>query len=188
MSNEPQTRARRLSPPAAVWIFVVVLLGVNIWTHLPDFFDHAVANIILMASTFLALAVLLVWLAVFSGHRPAIRWTPLLVAIAIGGAWLATHRIDHVHGRTMAERLENSLVDASRRNARQSRRSRRRRRPSPSINPRTTIFHNSSARRGPPASTGFRWRAIGRSSRRGNFGSNRSARGIRALSSLMVSP
>ena len=36
--------------------FCCVLVGVNVWTHLPDFFDHAVANVILMASTFFAVS------------------------------------------------------------------------------------------------------------------------------------
>ena len=51
-----------------------------------------------MASTFLAVAVLLVWLAFRSGHSSAVRWTPLVVMLAAGGAWIATHRIDHVTG------------------------------------------------------------------------------------------
>jgi outer membrane protein assembly factor BamB len=91
-------RARRRWPPVAVWIFIVVVIGVNVWARLPDFFDHAVANIILMASTFLALAVLLVWLAFFSDHRAVVRWTPLAAALIVAALWIATHRVDHVTG------------------------------------------------------------------------------------------
>ena len=75
-----------------------MLAGVNFWTQSPNFFDHAVAHIILMASIFVGVLVSLLWLALFSGHRTAVRWTPLAVALAAGGAWLATHRIDHVTG------------------------------------------------------------------------------------------
>lgn len=98
MSNEPEPRPRRLWPPTAVWIFIVVLIGINIWTHLPDFFDRATANVILMASIFLAVATMLAWLAFFSGHRPAIGRTPLVAVLTVGGLWVGTHRIDHWTG------------------------------------------------------------------------------------------
>lgn len=91
-------RRRRLWPPAGIWVFIAILIGINTWTRLPDFFDHAVANVIAMVSLFLAGAVVLIWLALFSGHRPAIRWTPLCVVVLVGGAWIATHRVDHVTG------------------------------------------------------------------------------------------
>ena len=91
-------RARRLSPPVTILVFLLVLVGVNVWTHLPNFFDHAVANVILTASTFFAVMTLLVWLAFFSGYSAAVRRTPLTVVLTLGAIWIATHRIDHVSG------------------------------------------------------------------------------------------
>ncbi len=95
MSSEVKPpRTRRLSPPATIWVFLLVLVGVNVWTHLPNFFDHAVANVILMASTFFAVMTLLVWLAFFSGYSAAVRRTPLIVVLTVGGLWVATHRVE----------------------------------------------------------------------------------------------
>ncbi|HEX3998089.1 MAG TPA: PQQ-binding-like beta-propeller repeat protein [Pirellulales bacterium] len=91
-------RARRRWPPMGIWIFIGIVLGVNLWTHSPNFFDHAVANIILMVSTIVTAAVLLLWLAIFSAYRPVVRWTPLVATLVLGGLWLATHRVDHYTG------------------------------------------------------------------------------------------
>jgi outer membrane protein assembly factor BamB len=96
--NAAVGRRGRLWPPTAVWVFIAILVAVNIWTQRPDFFDHAIAHIILMASLFFGAMTLLVWLALSSGHRGSIRWTPLGLVILFGGGWLATHRIDHVSG------------------------------------------------------------------------------------------
>jgi outer membrane protein assembly factor BamB len=99
MSTEVKPpRPRRLFPPTRIWIFFLVLVGVNVWTHLPNFFDHAVANVVLMATTFVAVMTLLVWLAFFSGYSAAVRRTPLAIVLSMGAIWIATHRIDHVSG------------------------------------------------------------------------------------------
>lgn len=94
----PPKRCRSLVPGPIFWLFLAVVIGVNVWAKLPDFFDHAVANIIFMVSAFVTCIVFLVWLAFRSGYSPAVRRTPLIVAIVLGGAWIATHRIDHVDG------------------------------------------------------------------------------------------
>ncbi len=91
-------KRRRLVPGPVFWLFIAAVTGVNIWTHLPDFFDHAVANIIFMASAFVSCMVFLLWLAFMSAYKPAIRRTPLIVVVVLGIAWIATHRIYHVSG------------------------------------------------------------------------------------------
>jgi len=94
-ATEP-SRKGRLWPPPVYWLLLAGVVGLNVWARTSDSLDHAIANIILMASMFLAPMTLLVWLAFFSGHTPVVRRAPLCVALAAIALTVALRKIDHV--------------------------------------------------------------------------------------------
>jgi outer membrane protein assembly factor BamB len=92
------TRPRRRWPPLKYWLFLLILAAVNVWAQVSDRSDPAIANVVVVATTFIGFFTLLVWLAWFSGHAPAVRWTPIGVFLTGVIAWFGTHRIDAVQG------------------------------------------------------------------------------------------
>ncbi len=88
----PAKRRILLAVLSPIWLG---LIGLVAWTRLPAS-DHAVAHIVVMISTFVALMTLLVWLAFFSGLRPVVARAPLLVALVAIGLTAACFRIDYV--------------------------------------------------------------------------------------------
>ena len=101
-SNNPSTpasghRSRRW-PGRAYWIFLAAAIVANVVVRLPDVTEPAIIRITTIVSVFLAIAILLVWLAFFSSHSPAVRRTPLVLAILALAAWFGTHRIERVTG------------------------------------------------------------------------------------------
>ena len=89
-------RTGRLWPPPLYWFFLLAVVGLNVWTQTSDSIDPAIVTITFMLSTFLASMTLLVWLALFSGHGPAARRTPIVVALIAMGLTAALFRLDHV--------------------------------------------------------------------------------------------
>ena len=82
-------------PPIWYWLLLAILVGLNVWARWPDVLDHAIANLIAMASVFLAIIVFVGWFAAASGHSPAVRWMPLGIVIGLIAITAATFRVDH---------------------------------------------------------------------------------------------
>src|SRR5260370_38657786 len=74
-SLSDETRARtRTAPPVWYWLLLAILVGLDVWARWPDVLDHAVANLIAMASVFLVIFVFVGGFAAASGHSAAGRW------------------------------------------------------------------------------------------------------------------
>jgi outer membrane protein assembly factor BamB len=91
-------RPRRRWPPVKFWAFVLALVAVNVWVRAPETPDPAVTNLVFVATAFLGVLTLLIWLALFSGHRRSVRWIPISTFLILLIAWFGTHRIDAVEG------------------------------------------------------------------------------------------
>ena len=95
-NSSDETRARgRTAPPVWYWLLLAILVGLNVWARWPDVLDHAIANLIAMASVFLAIIVFVGWFAAASGHSPAVRWMPLGIVIGLIAIAAATFRVDY---------------------------------------------------------------------------------------------
>jgi outer membrane protein assembly factor BamB len=95
-SSSDETRGRgRTAPPVWYWLLIAILVGLNVWARWPDVLEHAIANLIAMASVFLAIIVFVGWFAAASDHSPTVRWMPLGIVIGLIAITAATFRVDH---------------------------------------------------------------------------------------------
>jgi outer membrane protein assembly factor BamB len=85
----------RTAPPVWYWLLLAILVGLNVWSRWPDVLDHAIANLIAMASVFVAIIAFVGWFAAASGHSSAVRWTPLGIVIGVIAIAAALFRVDH---------------------------------------------------------------------------------------------
>ncbi len=104
--EQTPARRRRLAPPIGIWIWLAILIGINVWARLPDGLDSGLANILALASMFLGLMTIVLWLAFFSGYSPTSRHAPL-VAVVVGITLMtALFRIESVGGDLSSPRLQ----------------------------------------------------------------------------------
>ncbi len=103
--KSPARSRRRLFPSIGVWIWLALLVGLNVLARLPDTLDSGLANVAGLVSGFLGVMTLLVWLAVFSGYSTAVRRAPLAIVLCTIALLTAACRIESVSGNLGVWRL-----------------------------------------------------------------------------------
>ena len=103
-TTDKKIRTRRF-PPLGIWLLDFICLGLVAWLRITEKPDPAIANILTLILSFIALVATLFWFAFLSSYSPATRMSPLVGAIAIGIVLASVFRIGQVDGN-MIPRFE----------------------------------------------------------------------------------